>query len=156
MNWDAIGAVGELVGATAVVISLLYLAIQIRAQTKQASLTAMHDVAVGFRDAISMLSDTQMAGVYVKSFETFDSLEDHELFQTMVTSQQLLRVWEEAFYLHLDGRLDDRYWAGMNRQYLSFMSGPAMKHTWKLRREYYGDEFKKMVDEGPRTEYRYR
>lgn len=32
MNWDAIGAVGEIVGALAVVISLVYLASQIRIQ----------------------------------------------------------------------------------------------------------------------------
>lgn len=34
MNWDAIGAIGEIVGATAVVLTLAYLAIQIR-QTRE-------------------------------------------------------------------------------------------------------------------------
>ncbi|RLA42583.1 MAG: hypothetical protein DRR06_07295 [Gammaproteobacteria bacterium] len=33
MNWDAIGAIGEIVGATAVVLSLLYLALQLRQST---------------------------------------------------------------------------------------------------------------------------
>jgi hypothetical protein len=31
MNWDAIGAVGELIGAIAVLITLVYLAVQIKA-----------------------------------------------------------------------------------------------------------------------------
>jgi hypothetical protein len=35
MNWDAIGAVGEILGAIAVFVSLLYLAIQIRSTTNQ-------------------------------------------------------------------------------------------------------------------------
>ena len=30
MNWDAIGALGELLGATAVLITLIYLAVQVR------------------------------------------------------------------------------------------------------------------------------
>jgi len=30
VNWDAIGAIGEIVGAVAVLITLLYLAIQVR------------------------------------------------------------------------------------------------------------------------------
>ena len=34
MNWDAIGAIGEIVGAAAVVASLLYLAVQTRANAK--------------------------------------------------------------------------------------------------------------------------
>ena len=36
MDWDAIGAIGEVLGALAVVGSLVYLAIQIRSSTKLA------------------------------------------------------------------------------------------------------------------------
>jgi len=35
MNWDAIGAVGEVIGALALVGTLGYLAVQIRSQTRQ-------------------------------------------------------------------------------------------------------------------------
>ena len=34
MNWDAIGAIGEIVGAIGVIATLAYLAIQIRQNTK--------------------------------------------------------------------------------------------------------------------------
>ena len=34
MNWDAIGAIGQILGSVAVLITLAYLAVQIR-QTKQ-------------------------------------------------------------------------------------------------------------------------
>ena len=37
MNWDAIGAIAELLGALAVFASLIYLAVQIRGSTNQAS-----------------------------------------------------------------------------------------------------------------------
>jgi hypothetical protein len=36
LNWDAIGAVGELVGAAAVVVTVGYLALQIRNETTRA------------------------------------------------------------------------------------------------------------------------
>ena len=43
MNWDAIGAVGEIVGAFAVVVSLIYLALQIRQTREHAKLeTELH------------------------------------------------------------------------------------------------------------------
>ncbi len=35
MNWDAIGAVGEMIGSLAVVVTLVYLAVQIRASTME-------------------------------------------------------------------------------------------------------------------------
>ena len=34
MNWDAIGAIGELAGAIGVIITLVYLSLQIRSSTK--------------------------------------------------------------------------------------------------------------------------
>ena len=49
MNWDAIGAVGEIVGAMAVVVSLVYLGSQIRVQNRESRLAAMHDVSIGYR-----------------------------------------------------------------------------------------------------------
>ena len=33
MNWEAIGAIGEFVGAVAVVVTLIYLAVQVRRGT---------------------------------------------------------------------------------------------------------------------------
>jgi hypothetical protein len=44
MNWDAIGALAETIGALAVVISLIYLAVQIRSGTK-ALRTTLRDSA---------------------------------------------------------------------------------------------------------------
>jgi len=36
MNWEALGAIGEIVGAVAVVVTLVYLAVQIRQNTRSA------------------------------------------------------------------------------------------------------------------------
>ena len=43
MNWDAIGAIGEAVGALGVIASLGYLAIQIRAQNRESQVEATSD-----------------------------------------------------------------------------------------------------------------
>ena len=48
MNWEAIGASGELIGAMAVVVSVLYLAYQVRAQVRESRLAAMHEVSDAF------------------------------------------------------------------------------------------------------------
>jgi len=47
MNWEAVGAVGEILGAIAVLITLGYLAVQIRQNTramKTSALSSLHDV----------------------------------------------------------------------------------------------------------------
>ena len=41
MNWEAIGAIGQIVGAIAVVISLIYLAREIRSNARSARLASV-------------------------------------------------------------------------------------------------------------------
>ena len=48
MNWEAIGAIGEIVGAGAVVASLLYLAIQTRSNAKALKANALWDAEAVF------------------------------------------------------------------------------------------------------------
>ena len=40
MNWDALSAVAAMIGAAAVVASLLYLAVQVRANTRASAIEA--------------------------------------------------------------------------------------------------------------------
>ena len=51
MNWDAIGAIAELLGAFGVIASLIYLATQIRQNTKSVRMASHHGVAVQFNQA---------------------------------------------------------------------------------------------------------
>ncbi len=44
MNWDAISAIGEIVGAIAVVVTLIYLGRQIRQGTKATQVSAERNV----------------------------------------------------------------------------------------------------------------
>jgi hypothetical protein len=45
MNWEAVAAIGELLGATGVIVSLLYLAVQVRQNTRQTRLAAQQAVS---------------------------------------------------------------------------------------------------------------
>ena len=110
MNWDAIGAIREIIGAGAVVASLVYLAIQIRTQNREARLSAMHDISVGFRDAIIPFSSEDMATILVKANIDYESLTDIEAQRIIVLMGQFFRAWEEAFIQHEEGHLDSRSW----------------------------------------------
>ena len=48
MNWDAIGAVGEILGAGAVVATLAYLAIQVRQTNRSAKTSSQQAVFTNF------------------------------------------------------------------------------------------------------------
>ena len=69
MSWEAIGAIGETVGALAVVVSLVYLAMQIRNQNQEARAATMQQVLQSNADAISQLQNPDLAEIWIKGVE---------------------------------------------------------------------------------------
>jgi hypothetical protein len=81
MNWDALGAIGEVVGAIAVVVSLLYLAVQIRAQNRESQVAAAHEILAAFRGMQIPLQDPGLAELWEKAVMDFESLNGGERIQ---------------------------------------------------------------------------
>ncbi|MFT5418037.1 MAG: hypothetical protein ACI915_004382 [Gammaproteobacteria bacterium] len=146
MNWDAIGAVGEVFGATAVVISLLYLAAQVRTQNRESRLAATHEILAGYRELGMAFQNPETARVFAKANADFESLTDQETIQLLGIVLPTLRLWEEAFYQNLDGRLDDRMWVNFTKVFEDTFGSSAFKKAWKLRENGFSDQFRKYVN----------
>ena len=108
MNWEAIGAVGEIAGALAVVGSLIFLGTQIRAQNRESRMSAIHEISTAFRESIDFTLDTTLTEIFTKGNIDFDSLSDSEKLNVIGCMQRVLRVWEEAFHQHCEDRLSEK------------------------------------------------
>ena len=146
MNWDAIGAIGEIVGAIAVFGSLLFLGLQIRSQNRESRFAAMHESSVAFRDSISQTVDPTIAEILVKATEDFDSISDSEKLVVTGFVQRLMRVWEESFLQHQQGRLPIRIWDVMVSQYAFLLGSPMFMRVWSERKSFYDPAFQEYVD----------
>jgi len=73
MNWEAIGAIGEIIGATAVVATLAYFALQIRHAQKAAADVSRLNRGVGIRELLARLvSDDELRNAWIESEGTAD------------------------------------------------------------------------------------
>lgn len=86
MNWEAIGAVGEIVGAAAVVVSMVYLGKQIRNQNRESQVGAMHEISLGFRQSATALLDNGLTELFVKGLKGFDLLTEEEQVRLIIDS----------------------------------------------------------------------
>jgi len=154
MNWDAIGAVGEIIGAFAVVISLVYLAVQIRRQSKESRAAAMHEIAVGFRESIASFSSSELAELFVKAKADVELLTEKEKFQLITSFARALRLWEEAYLVHEKGRLEEDLWVPIVDQLSALMDHAGVKYVWKMRKEFYNERFRTFVDELETKDYK--
>ena len=67
MNWDAIGAVGEIIGALAVVFSIAYLAIQIRQNAKSLQSTVEQSISNQFSSTTANASMSNIPGLIIRA-----------------------------------------------------------------------------------------
>ena len=129
MTWDAIGAVGEIVGAGAVVISLIYRAPQIRTQNKQSQIDANHEISVGSREETAKSANPDISEIFVRANEDFDALSDAELMRFIVLTVGVFRAWEEAYIQNRDGYLADTAWEAVARHYSLITSAPSIRRA---------------------------
>ena len=107
MNWDAIGAVGELVGAVAVVVTLVYLASQLRQNTKalrSSTYQAFNDSSFSWAD-----SEIENATMIAKTarYSSLDELtpEEREIWRGIIF--KAFTVMESNYLHHRAGAMDD-------------------------------------------------
>jgi hypothetical protein len=156
MNWDAIGAVGEIVGAGAVVISLVYLALQIRVQNAESRAAAQHDFIVGWREVSAAFTNGELAEIWVRANKGPDGLTEVELLQLVASLHGPTRLFEEAYDQFRKRRLESHLWAAVNRQFSALFSAPAYQEYWKLRKDYCHEDFQTYVDEMIKTGWKLR
>ncbi len=107
MNWDAIGAIGEIVGALAVLATLIYLAVQIRQnsdmQRAQTHQQLAHERTLNLRMiiAIKELRDA-MSKCYFGN-----PLTDDERGILFFSTAIYLRTYENELYQHSKGMIED-------------------------------------------------
>lgn len=79
MNWDAIGAIAELLGAVAVFLTLIYLALQIRQNTRAVRSSAVDASIKSVMDVRVMLAQgSELADIFLRGNSDPDSLNPTE------------------------------------------------------------------------------
>lgn len=98
MNWDAIGAIGEIVGALAVFITLVYLALQIRQNTRAVHSSALDSTVNTISIARqSIYENDEVARVYLKGLATPEELDDLERLKFRLLVHNLMLSQSNIF-----------------------------------------------------------
>lgn len=148
MNWDAIGAIGELIGATAVVISVVYLAVQIRGQTSESRLAATRELSSRRTDAMKIaLRDDALLKVYVKALRDYESLEGVDRLKASLLFNILMRNAEQDYIHKGTGHADDPYLESVDRVLSQNVASPGLQEWWATTSNLFNHNFQAHVNE---------
>ena len=148
INWDAIGAIGEIIGAVAVVVSISYLAVQIRSQIREARLTATRELSRDYRQVIvGLAGDKELFEIYQKAMRDYESLAENERARIhMAGFSPLFGVLEQQ-YLHMNhGNIDPVFLESIKSRMAEASGFPGIRMWWERNRDIYSQEFKDYVD----------
>ena len=122
MNWDALGASAELLGAIAVIISVVYLAFQIRQNTKQieentrATQAAAFDSSIthGFSARQAIAENGDLARIFVEGSQDPTALSEIDKVRYRLVVQNILwSVWNMQTQTKF-GSLQEELWDTQN------------------------------------------
>ena len=128
MNWDAIAAVGELLGASAVLITLIYLAVQIRQNTSAVATATYESTMTGFNDInIVVAGNPALASVLDRGCQNPDSLNTEEVVQFNFLLRCYTNQWWKLFKLYERGSLPASEWSIFAKEAAQFLEQPGCK-----------------------------
>ena len=113
MNLAELASIGEIVSSIAVIISLVYLAMQIR-QNTEAERTSTYQSIVSDFGALNnnMASTPELSDMFVRGLENFEQFNPDERARISQSFFQCFRYFENMFYQHHKGYLDEDIWVG--------------------------------------------
>jgi len=133
VNWEAISAIGQLVGALAVVISLIYLANEVRSNTRATREASMRWVSDNYTQWVRQVSGhPDLSELFYRGIHNFESLEGVELVRFSGLMVELFRRSEEMYYLQLQGHLEPYVWNGLEASMRDFNGYPGVQAWWRF------------------------
>jgi hypothetical protein len=158
VNWEAVSAIGQIVGGFAVVVSLIYLAREIRSNARSARIASLHDIN---RWLGELVEHPHLAELYYRGIQDFRSLKGGDLVRFSALMDQAFFIFRELYFQQLDGHLDPRLWGPTETAMRDINAYPGVQAWWRTRWHRFNKEFVKFVDQmqqtaGPPRMYRER
>ena len=147
MNWEAISAVSQLVGSLAVVLSVLYLAVQVHRSTRVAGVAAQDAAATALRDVTKpFMENAELGEVWRIGLEKLDTLSPGDQARFFNATYQFLKAFETIHFHYAYGLLDQQLWEGWRELLRHYAAAPGIAHYWKLRDYLFSERFRKFVN----------
>ena len=135
MNWEAIGSAGEIISAVAVVVSLVYLAVQLRTNSKTLKASAAWDAETVFADLnIKVALDPEFSAIamrYNSPDASIDDFTETERSQVWFALASVFQLVQAQYFLWKEGSLPDEVWEYRVAFVRNFILLPVVGANWQ-------------------------
>ncbi|MGB5211621.1 MAG: hypothetical protein WBP60_13965 [Gammaproteobacteria bacterium] len=109
MNWEAVSAISEVIGVLLVVVSLAYLAIQVRQSNEMALAESERELLENWANAVAGLTkDDRTTDIFLRGLDDFESLSNLEKTRFSVIVQRLINTYIAAVRMDAKSLVDSK------------------------------------------------
>ena len=148
MNWEAVGAIGEIAGALAVIITLVYLSAQVRQNTRASRLAAIqaaNENSSRFSELIA--TDPELSELVWRGMREPDSLDEAETRRCVAAWNVFMRREAVSFYLYKEGVMPENLWAARVGALSGSLNQPGLRFYLEIAGTTLPEDFREFLVE---------
>jgi hypothetical protein len=147
MNWEMLTALGQLAAVVVGIPSLIYLALQIRAQTQERRQSAVNELTTRWGDAMSAFhQNREFSAIYLRGMQSFQDLDPVSKAQFSAFLNRTFKNSQAIYFAHRHGMLPAPLWGEVERTMTDLIAYPGAQQWWQTRRHWHTEEFAGVVD----------
>jgi len=147
MNWEAAGAIGEIIGALAVFLTLIYLALQIRQNTKAVQASAV-DASISKVTSVrqSMYESAEIAGIYIAGIANPDDLDELSRTRFRLLMHNILLAISNIYSQTNFAGLSSSMWESQLVLLRRVVTSPGGRWFWKEYQLEFDEAFRGQIE----------
>ncbi len=147
MTISDLGSIGEFVGAFAVLASLIYLALQIRQNTRTVRTATAQAIQTAMNEAHAHVKqDPAAARIYRLGLSEPSKLDEDEQVQFSMTMYSVFAQFENIFYQHQQRTLDSAIFARHSSAMKFYLQTPGGAEWWASWKNRFSSDFGKFLE----------
>lgn len=141
LTLDAAAKISEVIAAAAVIIGLLFVVLEIRANTVAQQFSATQTLVSEYNAAISAINDGEFVCIFIRAGNDFLGLSQADKIRYSILMQPIFRTFEQLHYSELHGTIDIEVYSGFQQQIAALMKLPGNRQYWEARGNWFGSVF---------------
>ena len=147
MKWDMLAALGQLAAVCVGIPSIIYLALQVRAQTRERRQSAVDALTVQWGDLTCALhEDAEFGAIFLRGMQSFADLDPVSKLRFSAFFNRFINYFEGMYFSHRDRTLTESSWGKIERTMSDLIAYPGPQQWWEERRHWHTEEFGRIVD----------
>ncbi|MCB1690072.1 MAG: hypothetical protein KDI33_16370 [Halioglobus sp.] len=146
MNFESLGNIGDFIGGIGVIVTLAYLALQIRQNTIATKADSYQSVvALASEWSRDLSLNAEICDIMDRGARDYSSLDRVEELRFNLAMSSYFRNMENLHHKFISGNVDATVWQGWSNRTLAFIRAPGTSAWWDLNASAFSPAFRDFI-----------